>query len=294
MNEDKQKLIVASIACTLSAALFIFALTHKQPEASIEPSATISTKQLANITLRAKAAYVYNPVTGDVLFSKNSEAQLPLASITKVMSAIVAEENIAQNTNIKFADSSWRLEDLVNYTLMISSNDGAEALASAATSIGLANTFKKSKDETFIEAMNSKAVELNLHQTYFLDVAGLDLSDAQSGAYGSAIDVAHLFAYALDTIPSALEATTLADTWFYTQEGDAKPAINTNQALGAIPGLIAGKTGYTDLAGGNLVVAFDAGLNDPIIAVVLGSTKEGRFTDIEKLVRATIDTRSVD
>ena len=52
--------------------------------------------------------------------------------------------------------------------------------------------------------------------------------------------------------------------------------------------LIASKTGYTDLAGGNLVIAFDAGFNHPIIVSVLGSTIDGRFTDAEALVWAAL------
>ena len=55
----------------------------------------------------------------------------------------------------------------------------------------------------------------------------------------------------------------------------------------AIPGLLGGKTGYTNLAGGNLAVIYDAGLNHPIVVVVLGSTLEGRFGDVETLVDAT-------
>ena len=65
-------------------------------------------------------------------------------------------------------------------------------------------------------------------------------------------------------------------------------ARNTNQETGKFPLLIASKTGYTDLAGGNLALAFDAGFNRPIIIVVLGSSYEGRFADAEKLVWATL------
>ncbi len=59
---------------------------------------------------------------------------------------------------------------------------------------------------------------------------------------------------------------------------------NTNEVVQNIDGLIASKTGYTDLSGGNLVVAFDAGLNHPIIVTVLGSSQEGRFSDTLKLI----------
>ena len=70
------------------------------------------------------------------------------------------------------------------------------------------------------------------------------------------------------------------------ENGNKASAFNTNEALGAIPGLIMGKTGYTDLAGGNLAVVFDVGLSHPVIAVVLGSTIDGRFTDMKQIVPA--------
>lgn len=64
---------------------------------------------------------------------------------------------------------------------------------------------------------------------------------------------------------------------------------NTNEAVERFPGLIASKTGFTSLAGGNLAVAFEAGPMYPIIIVVLGSTLEERFNDIEKLIWASLE-----
>jgi D-alanyl-D-alanine carboxypeptidase len=58
--------------------------------------------------------------------------------------------------------------------------------------------------------------------------------------------------------------------------------LNTDKATD-IPGLIGGKTGYTDLAGGNLAIVFDADIGHPVIVVALHSTKEGRFEDVRAL-----------
>jgi D-alanyl-D-alanine carboxypeptidase len=55
-----------------------------------------------------------------------------------------------------------------------------------------------------------------------------------------------------------------------------------------MPGLLLSKTGYTDLAGGNLVIVFDVGIGHPVAIVVLGSTRDARFTDVEKLMHATL------
>ncbi len=287
-NKDKQNIFFGFVSGVLIGVLMllIFIEPEQPKKNSLMPvtAPKISSTIYSDITLDAKAAIVYRPSTGEVLYSKNKDIQLPLASIAKIMSAIIAKENLPEGTQISFVESFWKLGDILNYALMVSSNEATSVLAATA---GALDGSIINPQASFIKKMNNKASNLGLFQTYFLDEAGLDVSDTQSGAYGSASDVANMFAYALRVIPSTLEATTVSDTWFNTST-EPQMAVNTNKAIGMIPGLIAGKTGFTNLAGGNLVVAFDTGLSDPIIAVVLGSTKEGRFSDIEKLVNATL------
>ena len=93
--------------------------------------------------------------------------------------------------------------------------------------------------------------------------------------------------YIYQTYPDLLEPTTEYSTAITSAQGYTHEAVNTNYYLSRIPGLIGSKTGYTDLAGGNLVVAFNAGLDRPVIVTVLGSTRHDRFTDVQKLVDAT-------
>ena len=69
--------------------------------------------------------------------------------------------------------------------------------------------------------------------------------------------------------------------------GEHITAENTDEALPAIPGLILGKTGITQLAGGNLAIVFEVGPAHPVVAVVLHSTQQGRFADMKALVAAT-------
>jgi len=134
--------------------------------------------------------------------------------------------------------------------------------------------------------MNTLAKEIGLAQTYFLNVSGLDVSSTLSGAYGSALDVARLFAFAVAHRPELFAGTARNGVLLSEAGGETALARNTNTALGSIPGLVMGKTGYTDLAGGNLAVVFEAGPARPVAAVVLGSTYEGRFADMRKLVAA--------
>ncbi|MEK7136063.1 MAG: hypothetical protein AAB821_00505, partial [Patescibacteria group bacterium] len=109
------------------------------------------------------------------------------------------------------------------------------------------------------------------------------------GSYGSVRDMALLMSYIIKEKPNLMTVSTKPSISSKSATGQTYFGSNTNDIVGKIPGLIASKTGYTLSAGGNLAVAFDAGLAQPIVIVVLGSTKDGRFTDVLALVRGTID-----
>lgn len=241
-------------------------------------------------TIIGKAAFVWDVVNQRALFNKEADEQLPLASITKLMTALVAYELLEPKDTIEISlealdqsgDSGllggeqFTAADLSNLTLIVSSNDGAYALAAAAG----ATLSKERPADTFVEAMNIRAEELGLTQTYFNNPTGLDVDMVKNGGYGSARDIAFLMEYIITKHPDLLEQTAVDETQVSNESGASHYAQNTNEIVADIDGLIASKTGFTDLAGGNLVVAFNAGLNRPIIAVVLGSTKHGRFSDI--------------
>ena len=133
--------------------------------------------------------------------------------------------------------------------------------------------------------MTRRAQELGLTQTQFENPTGLDIDIEKAGAYGSAYDVAKMTARFLSLYPGLFEATAhpaiaVSSNVQYIE------ATSTAVPLQDIPGLIAAKTGYTDLAGGNLVAAVDIEVGYPLIIAVLGSTREARFTDVKTLVHA--------
>ena len=248
-----------------------------------------------DISIVAKAAYVWDVNNQRVLYKKNESQQLPLASITKLMTALVAQELLDENETISIDEVAIRqdgdsgllqgeifnrltLSDLV---LMSSSNDGAYALASAAGAVLSESTPANS----FVSAMNIRAEEIGLLETYFRNPTGLDISATEGGAYGSARDIAFLMEYIVKNEPDILTFTRENEAKVYSQTGESHNAENTNYYIDSISGLIGSKTGYTDLAGGNLVVAFDAGFNRPVIVSVLGSSQQSRFTDVLKLVK---------
>lgn len=262
----------------------------------VNPPNEATMQTLREVTVRAKAAYVWDVKGKQALYSKNETDVLPLASITKLMTSLLAYELAAADTKVFLSDRAAAQEGggdlapgeefshsaLNRLALIASSNEAAFALG-ASTGALLGDNDPSAQ---FVEGMNIKAEELSLTSLSFKNTTGLDLSLSEPGAVGSAKDVSLLMEYIYKEHPELLEATTRGGARIYNSQGEYHDVENTNEVLYAIPNLIGSKTGYTDLAGGNLTIAFDAGMNRPIIITVLGSTREERFTDVLRLVRA--------
>lgn len=286
MQRDTLLLSLASIAVFAGILVLGYAVYAPRPTVPVALTpeslpAPLATLVLPREALIAQAAIVYDPINKRVLYAKNEEQQLPLASLTKLATALAAltqgEDRLVTIEARDLAEEGdsglsvgqiWRLADLVAFSLTTSSNDGIAAAAGALTREGA------------IERMNATAKAAGLSQSFFLNPTGLDISSSTAGAYGSARDVAMLVEILLRTHPVIFEATA------YEPVASAPRAPSTLAPLHTLPGFVAGKTGYTDLAGGNLAAVIDIGLNEPVIAVVLGSTREGRFDDVRALVAA--------
>lgn len=250
-----------------------------------------------NMVLEAKSAIVWDVVNETVVFNKHADLRLPLASVTKLMTALVASELLESSDTVAISldalltegDSGFRdgeeftVQDLIDLTLITSSNDGAAALSTAAGALIDSNN----PEGVFVRAMNVRAQELGLTNTEFYNSTGLDISDTEAGAYGSARDMAHLMAHIVNIARDSVALTNSDEIRVNNRDGSYHVAHNTNGFVNNIDGLIASKTGYTELAGGNLVIAFNASLNRPIVIAVLGSSYAGRFEDTQKLVEKT-------
>lgn len=284
-------IIVLSIILGL---LTLFFPVVQKPALETAALPTFSSEALQHVRLTAKAAIVYDLTTGETLYEKNAEAQLPLASLTKLLTVYAALGAMPKETRVTISDTalavegesgllqgeSFTFEHLAKLALVASSNDAAAAIAeTASTKKGVANA----------ALMGSAIMSAKLTQTYAVNGTGLDESTSVSGAYGSARDVAILAGALLRTAPELAEATVSNSVSVYSEEGTLHTLQNTNQHVSSQPGTLLSKTGFTDLAGGNLAVVFDASFNHPIAIVVLGSTKEGRFSDVDALMQATLD-----
>ncbi|HEY9480791.1 MAG TPA: serine hydrolase [Candidatus Paceibacterota bacterium] len=295
-----------TIAVTLLLGLFLWWSYPGREHKITEEITSTSTPLFIAPAIEAKAAIVYDAQTGRTIFEHNADESLPLASLTKLMTAytaygivpryllvrVTADDVREEGDTGLYTDEEWDLGSLIDFSLIVSSNDGARAIASVAgaqlIAAATSTPIESTPTSEFIEHMNIQATKLGLSSMHFYNYSGLDITTTQAGGYGSARDVTKLLKKILDKDPHIVEATALNATVIDSKIA-AHPAGNTNKALPDIPGAIASKTGYTDLSGGNLTVAFDAGLGHPIIVTVLGSSYDGRFTDMSALVKATIN-----
>lgn len=282
-------------SAVLALIVFFIPKPEAQPQKQTEEPQVTASNPYDRVRLEAKAAIVYDIATGETLYERNAEAQLPLASLTKLLTIYAASEVLPRQSTVTVTETalategdsglmegeSFSFADLARLALVASSNDATEAIRQAA------ETRTASSGRSLLAAA---AEAMHLSQTYALNGTGLDENTSTSGAYGSARDVAQLAAALLKQAPDLAEATTARSITVSSLQGMPHTLKNTNQEIVEVPGALLSKTGFTDLAGGNLVVVFDAGIGHPVAVVVLGSSREGRFTDVDELVRATTAT----
>lgn len=279
----------------------VLALSEPQKEISNAQAAAIADilpNSFDSLSLEAQSAFVADISENKIVHTKNADAQLPLASLTKIMLVLVASDVLLPADTVIVSETAtlrgegggpaagevWRVKDLIDFTLVVSSNVGAEALAEAASEKIRVRYPHAPEEGATVWRMNALAKELGLSKTYFLNASGLDISPTQPSAMGSARDAAILLAYAYKTKPDVFKATSQATLVVGPAGGLATSFDNTNEAIAQIRGLKIGKTGYTDLAGGNLGIIFTASPNHTFVAAVLASSQAGRFTDILAIV----------
>jgi len=293
-----QTILALLVLGTVIFLISLYSTSYRKQEARVvEQEVHINQKELrapyAMVPLTANAAVVYDLATDSLLFSKNPDASLPLASLTKLLTVYSAMNMLGKSSSVVITPSSlmpegdsgfevgemFTFSDIAELTLVGSSNDGAEAIAEAS---------ERGGSRTSLELVAGIARSLGLTSTKAGNSTGLDIGTTSAGSYGSARDMAILSSYFLEKSPELSKTTALTRASVQSTAGRVHTLSNTNPDVRHIPGLLLSKTGYTDLAGGNLVIVFDAGISHPIAIVVLGSTKQGRFTDVEKLISATL------
>lgn len=266
------------------------AITAEETQQPKKQKTPLAPNPFNSVAPEAASAIVLDMESGEVLYEHNAQTPRALASLTKLMTMLIVFEHGSEWDQITidanalasegdsglFVGETWRLTDLASFTLVTSSNDGAEALAG-----------KYGKARDFVQAMNTRAATLGLSSLVFYNPTGLDVDSSTSGAYGTARDVALLLHETYHANPESMSYTTKPEVNFVSLSGFPHEAKNTNVPLSSLTGIRASKTGYTDIAGGNLATLYDIGLGHEVVIVVLGSSIDGRFEDTQALYDAT-------
>lgn len=222
----------------------------------------------------AKAAFFVETQTGQVLYQKNQNEQLPIASLTKIMTAIVTLENKNIDDPIDISERAASMEpdkmlliagekltvkELLQGIFLVSANDASEALAEEVFL----------NRDLFIKMMNSKAAQLGMKDTLFINPSGLDEDDRKQ--YSTAFDVTLMSRYAIQRWPLLINISSSPHIYIPKTENhqdyDLYSGINL---LSTYPGIIGFKTGYTPQA--NLTLVTLARKADKeVLGVILGS-----------------------
>ena len=236
------------------------------------------------IHITSRIALIYDRASGKILYEKNGNKQTPMASTTKIMTAIVVLENANLSDEVTIDSKSAGIggsrlglkkndkitvNDLLYGLMLRSGNDAAVALA---THVG-------GSVEGFAELMNKKAEELGLVNSHFVVPHGLD----NDGHYTTAFELAKMADYALG-IDKFKEIVGCKTATIYIN-GYAKTINNTNKLLGSVSGVYGVKTGFTNRAGRCLVTACKRNNLDIITVIIGADTNEIRSDDTIKLIQ---------
>lgn len=248
--------------------------------------------------LKARAAVLMDGDTGRILYGKNQDQVLPMASTTKIMTCILALENASLDDAVRVSSyaasmpdvqlniregEAYRLEDLL-YSLMLEShNDTAVAIAEHVAGTR----------EAFAGMMNQKARDIGCRDTYFITPNGLDAEDPDTGRiHGTtAAELAGILRYCLFQSPEkeAFLKVTRAPSHAFSDLSRTRSfsCVNHNALLTMTEGAVSGKTGFTAGAGYCYVGAVKKG-EKTFIAALLGCGwpphRTYKWEDMRKLV----------
>lgn len=231
--------------------------------------------------IQTKTAAIFDPSGEKFLYQKNIKEKLPIASLTKIMTAIIAFENSKLDNIITISkkavmtegengrlviDEKLSVRDLLYIMLIESSNDAAVALAGSI--------------DGFVNLMNEKVKELGLKNTHFVDPTGISKWN-----YSTVADLVQLAKYSFFKQPLIWQILGIKEMEIYSQdEKIGHHLTNTNELLGEIPQIIGGKTGFTEEAGGCMLtmIRLPDKPGEYLIIIILGA--ENRELETKKLI----------
>lgn len=294
INSIEVKLALLSLALVLvsgGASLDPAGAQEGAPESGASgppPEAASGAPAAGPPDIEAEAWALFDAESGLYLVGENPDEQLPMGSVTKIMTALVVlEEGVDLDAEVTISEEAESyvgttysnvglilgervtVRDLLVATLIPSGTDAAYALAEHAGGGSVGN---------FVEMMNDQASAMGLEDTNFETPAGLDTT----GNYSSARDLAAMTRVALQD-PLFAEIVDTAETTISTQNREIE-IVSTNELLKTYPPASGVKTGTTPQAGANLVASAEAN-DESYISVVIGAEdSEERFRASEALL----------
>ncbi|MFA6252454.1 MAG: serine hydrolase [Candidatus Paceibacterota bacterium] len=245
----------------------------KRYQANISPEISASLVSLAN-----------NGKSKDI-FKQNTNGVYPMASITKLMTAVIVidtyrmDEKISIDSEViktegdpkKLSEGNiYTINSLLHIMLIESNNEAAEAFT------------KKIGRDNFVQKMNKKAEYLSMTNTHYLNPTGLDIENQEETNKTSPEDIKKLVIYITKKYPLMLDILSKSKYYTHSENGDERYSQNTNILLMEDKGFLWGKTGFTKKANGCLVIIakppnFSFFEKNYIINIILGA--EDRFKE---------------
>lgn len=246
----------------------------------------------APLSIHAKSAIAYDLTEDKIVYTKNPTQKLPMASLTKIMTAIIALENklgsdqyvvkgkalVGEDSMGLTPDESLSLEELLYGLMLVSGNDAAEVIA---------DNYPAGRDN-FVVAMNNKALALGLSNTHFTNPTGLEGDGDQ---YTSVYDLLVITKYAIVNFPMFDKVAKTVDYHIpYSSAHKEFYLYNETNLLTTYPGVKGIKTGFTPEAGLCLATYLDY-QNHKIIAILLGS--DDRRNDMKKILDFSLQSAGI-
>lgn len=211
---------------------------------------------------RAKSVIVYDMSMGEIVSSKNPNSIMPLASLAKIFTSGLAYDNFVKLYGKQNKSTIILLKNIQH--MMTNSNNAA--------AVRIAGIFGHTLEEQ-LEALHLYVKPYNIS---FRSVTGLDIKGVGPSVRGRALDVVLATERIYKKYPEIFDRTII-------------PYLdNTNLAAADLDFFVAGKTGYTHLTGGNLLVIVQKGITKKYMILVLGSTENGRFVDVEAIATSLL------
>ena len=299
MNE----LSIAAFATSI-LALFGIALPAYTPAISKHPPESERPQIITSLdeSFTIKSALVFNIANGERAIDVDSTNVLPIASLTKIMTGLLAletfgpDEQILLSKNAGLTDGDvghlrqgewFFVQDLLRAMMMSSSNDAATALAEEMGE-RMGGEIFEDRISLFVEEMNRKARALGMRDTRFENPTGLDDLSGGPSNYSSANDLAILIRATKQT-PLLWELSRDREREVYSDRGREYFLFNLNEIIGSIPNFIGSKTGSTLLAGDSLVFLFEYPLGTQRAAIILNAASGRRFEEAKRILEMTLN-----